>query len=131
MLNDRCPYVYGPHCGLGYGMAFSRLPYLISRNRFQGKLKSLYIVNFGSNSALCPELRLRWVPGVIRLIIEQEWSGTFSIFQRGLLCMHIRTYNIYIFIYINDFIHADWATVCRAKCLGFPVASFWFQRRVN
>jgi len=25
-------------------------------------------------------------------------------------------------VYINDFIHADWATVCRAECLGFPVA---------
>lgn len=106
-----------PLCGMGYGMAFSRLPYLISRNRFQGKLKSLYIVKLHWAEVRTPKRRLRWVPGVIRLIIEPQNGASGETFQ----LFSISLYSQYM-VYINDFIHADRATVCRAECLGFPVA---------
>jgi len=61
----RASLEHNPHRGLGYGMAFSRLPYLISRNRFQGKLKSLYIVKLHWAGVRTPKRSLRWVPCVI------------------------------------------------------------------
>lgn len=133
-----------------HGMAFSRLAYLISRNRFQRKLKSLYRKSRGRGRSRCrycgagvgeayycswrPKPRQRPllvarcqlpvpVARVIRLIID--WGKHFSISHHALIWNYIHTY-ICMYLYVCLYMYV---CICMCVCINDFIHADCLSRR--